>query len=112
MSGDLVVGVVASGIAGLSLVAAIVAIEVGRRATLRAVAEQRRARIDASAPRVVVRTLLPDWPPSVPGPSAGMLVNLNPRYAYDLPGNAEQDILLVFEAEVVNEGTTSGFVVL
>jgi len=40
-----------------------IAMVVGWRATLRAVAEERRARIDASAPRVVVIQLRPEWPP-------------------------------------------------
>jgi hypothetical protein len=109
MSGELIVGIVSI---GASAVVAVAATVIGRRTALRAVEESRRARVDAAAPRVVVRSVRPKWPPVTSGPAAGTVTDLNYRHAFDLPGDAHSPIMVICHMELVNEGASSAFVTL
>lgn len=99
-------------ISGAAVVAAVVALTLGSRASQQALREGQRTRIDASAPRVVVRTLTPRWPPVEPALSAGGVHDLTVKHVFNVPGEAQQRVMVVCDFELVNEGKTTAFVSL
>ena len=99
-------------ISAVAVMVAVIALLQGRRASQRALLEGQRARIDANAPRVVVRTLAPRWPPVEPGLSAGSVHDLTAQHVFNIPGQAQQQVIVVCDFELCNEGKTTAFVSL
>lgn len=83
-------------------------------AALDDVAESRQARIDARSPRVIVSDKTDPLMPAAKRQSTvtGVRWPLAPGHRFDLPGSADQAVVLTAHVQLHNEGPTSAFLTL
>lgn len=77
------------------------------------VAETRRARVDATAPRVTFVSVATSWPPHIPDASdVTGRVGLTPTHQYVLPRDGDIEIFTAGTFSMTNEGTSTALVTL